>query len=1382
MNSCSGSGRDTVPYPQPLGPATRISAQWLREQPGQRIGELSFHLFDAEGRVIEDWKGLRIRTLQDGSASTGDSELGFELQCGSSAPDDVYLYVTYPDQRYSFQSAAQDSVWDGQYLLLSIPHRMRDIVVIGLARTQPYRGVRSPRAADALLSLHFQPGAEPVYRSVTTVNEDPGSVAQLQASPGPGAGEVSLSWEERNLGDYNNNGIVEITDLTPIGLNYQQKVSDSPTPKRLEIIDGSMDGIVNVQDLTRIGANFQRRIEGYNLYRADGLSPAPGDFALRPGSGSPEPSIERAELVAAASPDELKQRLVYIIRDPGSPGSSYSWFVRAWSGDGGNATLGPASNQVSASIPVGNLAPVWDSSVGLVSAVGASGTDGSGALRLSFGRATDPEGTTVTYKLRYLEGLQAIGSPGTISLDIPANAVSGAPPYSYLLEGLTRGSFYRLNLQAEDSDGVREQNSVSLQAKVPMLGFSSDTWANYRGDAARSGSNPACGLREPLGLAWSRAQTPIGDPASMEGALVISADGWTLGMDQTANALQRYALEDGSPTGSAIAAPSLAIPSLNRCLSGSTYGASSSQAQLLDLDSGELKTGSAAVSMIRPLLLGDYLAAGLSWPSAGSNSEGLVNGFLLSDPTQRLQIPTAPQELPNDESLIAATSSGELVIASTVLETLRRGSLLSGSISQTGSNAGQSSQGMPCIDEAAGRVFINSAAGLHACDLSSLSAVSSWPRLGDTSHSQDSDPCLVLAANPRLLLSGGLSQDVPDRLLRLRAIRSDDLSEAWLFSLPTVATELRSVTAGSQRIFVLLDTALLVLDFEGRLRQQLAFASGAEAIRCEAALAANRLLFLRSDAIACLAQVTDTLPGWPQPVQSQMELSADCDSISIDWPSLEDPEGQPLRYTIAYRSGQDPQLEAPFSGTTLIKDVEDSGGGFNTYTINGLAAGERYYIRIAAYNGFFDEDTERSLSDVQRVTTCWDTTTFSLDGGAGELSLPAGEVFAMRGVVEPAAGPLAARMHLVYNDKEDAHLTHLFQDDGLVWQHEGPGLATYEKGAFEPVWDLQNGRLVLGYADQLSVGYINRTGPDTWQATAFFPSDPVANPMLSMAIGPGNGDESALVYTKLVNAGIEPDADYYYLNTSMGSWGTPLELDSANFSGRDLDLLLDPADSTKIWLAEQRGTSYAPNRFTPDRGGLYYASGDGMGGFSFELVDAGANGANSDCGKRVQQELSPGGLRHMAYYDLNADPDIPVGQLKYAFFDGANWQVELVSSFDLSFQDLGGGLVSTYSELGFATCLHEGVEKPMIATLGRTAITLAADEPHFAKVILWIRDAPGVWHFEELSDPLPVFPKDRAPCVLLRGDDGRPNIFVGSGDPDALPLKADWILHFHRAE
>jgi len=80
-----------------------------------------------------------------------------------------------------------------------------------------------------------------------------------------GSGGFNLTWSYRNAGDYDQNGEVNISDLTPLGIHLGA-TSSSPDWATAQAADGDGNGLVNISDMTPIGANFFSQISGYNIY------------------------------------------------------------------------------------------------------------------------------------------------------------------------------------------------------------------------------------------------------------------------------------------------------------------------------------------------------------------------------------------------------------------------------------------------------------------------------------------------------------------------------------------------------------------------------------------------------------------------------------------------------------------------------------------------------------------------------------------------------------------------------------------------------------------------------------------------------------------------------------------------------------------------------------------------------------------------------------------------------------------------------------------------------------------------------------------------------------------------------------------------------------
>lgn len=94
----------------------------------------------------------------------------------------------------------------------------------------------------------------------------------------------TLSWYYYHPGDYNQNGIVDILDLTQIGLHDQLEVTDDPNTLE-SIVDYNCNGVVDIGDMEGIDDHWQSRIDGYYIYSSTDIA----DYPVR--NDSP-PAIE----------------------------------------------------------------------------------------------------------------------------------------------------------------------------------------------------------------------------------------------------------------------------------------------------------------------------------------------------------------------------------------------------------------------------------------------------------------------------------------------------------------------------------------------------------------------------------------------------------------------------------------------------------------------------------------------------------------------------------------------------------------------------------------------------------------------------------------------------------------------------------------------------------------------------------------------------------------------------------------------------------------------------------------------------------------------------------------------------------------------------------
>jgi PKD repeat protein len=80
-------------------------------------------------------------------------------------------------------------------------------------------------------------------------------------------GSATFRWAYRSVGDYNQDGEVDISDLTPLGANFA-KDSSAPDWASASLADGDGNGLVTLADITPIGQHYLTVVSGYKLERA----------------------------------------------------------------------------------------------------------------------------------------------------------------------------------------------------------------------------------------------------------------------------------------------------------------------------------------------------------------------------------------------------------------------------------------------------------------------------------------------------------------------------------------------------------------------------------------------------------------------------------------------------------------------------------------------------------------------------------------------------------------------------------------------------------------------------------------------------------------------------------------------------------------------------------------------------------------------------------------------------------------------------------------------------------------------------------------------------------------------------------------------------------
>ncbi len=117
---------------------------------------------------------------------------------------------------------------------------------------------------------------------------------------------------DKNMDDFNQDGVVNFADLGVIGQNWPESLEWIGYYDTIEAVaDGNDDGVVNINDITQIGQNWEQQLLGYNLYESMTEGQA--------GEGAPLAYLE----YAAATGVPTQERLRFSYNEMLTPGAYY---------------------------------------------------------------------------------------------------------------------------------------------------------------------------------------------------------------------------------------------------------------------------------------------------------------------------------------------------------------------------------------------------------------------------------------------------------------------------------------------------------------------------------------------------------------------------------------------------------------------------------------------------------------------------------------------------------------------------------------------------------------------------------------------------------------------------------------------------------------------------------------------------------------------------------------------------------------------------------------------------------------------------------------------------------------------------------------------------
>lgn len=152
-----------------------------------------------------------------------------------------------------------------------------------------------------------------------------------------------ISWHYANPGDYNQDGLVSISDLTPLGVRFGEKADPLPGgilasiddgvptvpfgyTRSASVVDGDGNGEIGIADVTTIGQGFNGIVEGYNIYAGTDISDFPAG-ASAPSTLQPIGSVLFSDAIGDASQFRRSFEFELPVEELGK-----SYWVRPFSG------------------------------------------------------------------------------------------------------------------------------------------------------------------------------------------------------------------------------------------------------------------------------------------------------------------------------------------------------------------------------------------------------------------------------------------------------------------------------------------------------------------------------------------------------------------------------------------------------------------------------------------------------------------------------------------------------------------------------------------------------------------------------------------------------------------------------------------------------------------------------------------------------------------------------------------------------------------------------------------------------------------------------------------------------------------------------------------
>lgn len=240
---------------------------------GKHLDGFTLWVLDDFGQpttVLNDNIVLTGRDLDD-----GDYHLVVTLL---DAPElyDLLVYVRYHQERWDPERIEPGSLFGKEGDRLWYERQdLPGVVTAGMTRIRPdvNGGIKFTEGVFAEFWFNERPADQKPHWLDNAPSGTHNIIEEFTVYPDPDCDCLVLWWEERNVGDLNNDGEVNICDMVPVGRRYGYVSTDGREDDWDWHPDGNRDGEVNYKDIWLMDQNYGNLLSGYRIYRRKAEEP-----------------------------------------------------------------------------------------------------------------------------------------------------------------------------------------------------------------------------------------------------------------------------------------------------------------------------------------------------------------------------------------------------------------------------------------------------------------------------------------------------------------------------------------------------------------------------------------------------------------------------------------------------------------------------------------------------------------------------------------------------------------------------------------------------------------------------------------------------------------------------------------------------------------------------------------------------------------------------------------------------------------------------------------------------------------------------------------------------------------------------------------------------